>query len=481
MRKLLRASTCVLVFASAGAAGAGQITPIRLGAHGELGIFPPLQSVATLRDGRFATLWSVDSFNGKGFLQYIAQNGVLAFPAPGILVATTRLSVVEAAVVAHAREGVLVAVAVDPGDGNSRLMVQWFDRQGRPRWGTGAFAAPVPGPEYQQFPFLLASPDGGAFVCFERTSLVNIDEAVYCQRFSPAGKRLWGRGGARATRSALVIEETRALAANDGGVIVFWRDLGSLRGAQADITIRGQRLGPDGGRRWGDEARMVWDTRMAEPGGYSPPEFAVVSDGAGGAIVAFDNHEGARPLGSDTDHVTVQRMNGAGDNLWGEGVSALPSGPPQSLGSLIPGPDGGAFVGAFVYPSQSDGVHLRFQRLTASGQPVWPAEGVPVVDPSVSGSRDYEAPGFGCFDGTTLRIVWEYFALGNSPSEIHFTALDAAGNRLIRRAGIPLTDAMEFTGLHGFACNPDTGVSFLIWEVAADSDILGLFYTPTVR
>ena len=478
MRKLLRASTCVLVFASAVAAGAGQITPIRLGAHGEPGIFPSLQSVAALQDGRFATLLIAGP---KVFLQYIEQNGAQAFSPPGILVATQTQPVYEAAVVAHAREGVLVAVTRDDASGNSLVMVQWFDRQGRPRWGAGAFAAPVPGPEYQHLPFLLASPDGGAFVCFDRTSLVNVDEAVYCQRFSPAGKRLWGRGGARATRSALFTEEIRASAANDGGVLVFWRDLGSPRGTQAVITIRGQRLGPDGGRRWGDEARMVWNTRLAEPGFYSPPAFAVVSDGAGGAFVAFDHDEGARPLGSDTDHVAVQRMNGAGDNLWGEGVSVLPSFPTQTLSSLIPGPDGGAFVGAFVYPVQSEAVHLVFQRLTASGQPVWPAEGVPVVDPAVSRHGDFEAPGFGCFDGTVLRIVWEFYARGKSPSEIRFTALDAAGNRLTRRAGIPLTEPMESTGLHGFACNPNTGVSFLIWDVAADSDVLGLLYNPTVR
>ena len=215
---------------------------------------------------------------------------------------------------------------------------------------------------------------------------------------------------------------------------------------------------------------------------YSPPGFAVVSDGAGGAIVAFDNHEGARPLGSDTDHVTVQRMNGAGDNLWGEGVSVLPSDPTQSLSSLIPGPGGGAFVGAFVYPVQSEAVHLVFQRLTASGQPVWPATGAPVVDPAVSRPGDYEAPGFGCFDGTTLRIVWEFYARGESPSDIRFTALDAAGNRLTtRRAGIPLTDVMDFPGLQGFACNPDTGVSFLIWGggyEAGAPDLMGLLYSP---
>ena len=86
---------------------------------------------------------------------------------------TSPTGVVEAAGVAHARDGVLLAVRlpVRPFDRfNTRLLVQWLDGHGNPRWGAGAYAAPVAGRQRnQRDPILLASPDGG-FVCFVRAA-----------------------------------------------------------------------------------------------------------------------------------------------------------------------------------------------------------------------------------------------------------------------------------------------------------------------
>lgn len=72
------------------------------------------------------------------FLQYVDSHGTVAFGAPGRAVATPPVAGGEAVAVAHARDGVLVAVRRRIDRKNSRILVQWLDRLGSPRWGGGA-------------------------------------------------------------------------------------------------------------------------------------------------------------------------------------------------------------------------------------------------------------------------------------------------------------------------------------------------------
>lgn len=71
----------------------------------------------------------------------------------------------------------------------------------------------------------------------------------------------------------------------------------------------------------------------------------------------------------DFNHVTAQRMSAAGERLWGEGVSVLPSRPPHNLYELFAHPDGGAVVAVVTFPFElvDGGLHLVFQRLAADG------------------------------------------------------------------------------------------------------------------
>jgi len=480
MRPLLR--VVLLAFFLAGSlvgAGAAQVHPVRLATRpGDLHFS---QSAALLPDGRFAAVWT----QGKtAFLQYVDSNGTVAFGAPGRAVATSPLAGGEALVVAHARDGVLVAVRRPIDRDNSRILVQWLDGHGAPRWGAGAYAAPVAGREEQFDPFLLASSDGGGFVCFVRSASDDLERsAFYCQRFSPEGQRLWGNGGARGSLSSLSAEEPKAVAAGDGGLLVFWRAWDWFSD-DPKVFFRGQRLGPDGIRRWGDDGTTLFKNSFpcADGCGINTPWISAVPDGAGGAILAFDDRTGRLPEGSDFNHVTAQRISAAGERLWGEGVSVLPSRPPQALYDLFAHPDGGAVVAVVTLPFEfiDGGIHLVLQRLAADGRPLWPTEGVPVVDLASSPDSVYEGPVFGSVDDGVLRIAWERSRTGFPLRyEIRFSAFDAAGNRLTPSDGVPLlrpTQSSNAPLIRGFAFDPASGSSFVVWEGAKGA--AAVLYTP---
>lgn len=475
--RFLRVVLLAHLFAgSLAGAGAAQVRQVRLATRPGNVHFS--QSAALLSDGRFAAVW------GQGrtaFLQYVDSNGTAAFGAPGRAVASALLGA-EAVVVAHARDGVLVAVRRRTGEFSSRILVQWLDGHGNPRWGRGVYAAPAAGREDQLEPFLLASSDGGGFVCFVRAASDNsYDSASYCQRFSPEGRRLWGNGGARGSLSPLSAEEPKAVAVGDGGLLVFWRDWDWMSPVSPKVFLRGQRLGPDGVRRWDDDGMILFKNRFpCDDGcGLDTPQISAVSDGTGGAIVAFDDRIGPLPEGTDFNHVTAQRVSAAGERLWGEGVSPLPSRPPYTLYDLIAHPDGGAVVAVLTFPFGffNGGVHVVLQRLAADGRPLWPREGVTAVDLTSSPDSVYEGPVFGSVDDGVLRIAWDRSYTGSPLCEIRFSAFDAAGNRLTPSDGVPLVRTSPSTDtIRGFAFDPASGSSFVVWE--GRSGAAAILYTP---
>jgi hypothetical protein len=129
MRPLLRVVLLAHLLAeSLVGAGAAQVRPVRLATRPGNVHFS--QSAALLPDGRFAAVWT----QGRtAFLQYVDSNGTVAFGAPGRAVATAPVAGAEAVVVAHARDGVLVAVRRRIDQDNSRILVLWLDGHGDPR------------------------------------------------------------------------------------------------------------------------------------------------------------------------------------------------------------------------------------------------------------------------------------------------------------------------------------------------------------
>jgi hypothetical protein len=476
MKNLRQVPLAVLLLSiSMAAPGIAQEKLIRLGTSHDSEYLPGPggQSVTLMKDGRFAVVWiqliPSPLFGGIAHVQYIRGDGSKALGPLGRAVTSSNLERATS-VVAHAEEGVLVALErFDPDSGAIRLVVQRLDGGGRPRWHQGVYAAPVSRFEYQIGGALLASSDGGAFACFLRAAFVWPNANIFCQRFSADGRRLWGPRALQAvtTSSTEILEPPLAVADGNDGLLVFWQDVRPRRGP-GTVTFRGQRFGPDGSRLWGDEGRIVYTRRL--PGNYTLRPLTLVSDGSGGAILAFNDWPGP-PSPIRTERVgIVQRVSGDGDNLWGSGGLVVTSGN-QVLDSLIAGPDGGAFVGAVTYGSNDS---LAFHRITADGRSIWPADGVPIVDPAVD-QDDVQA--FGSFNGGVLRLAWMHY-VPVFRYEIRFGALDADGNRLAGAAGILLAPADSQKDLEGFAFNPETGTVFAAWVryEPDDTDVHGAVY-----
>ncbi len=223
----------------------------------------------------------------------------------------------------------------------------------------------------------IADGTGGLIVVFEiePTSGERAgSKQLWAHRIAPDGAPLWGQGGvplviATATGS---LSDAALLPDGAGGALVFFREevvQGELAG---DHDLMVQRVAADGTLPWSqdpDVYKVVSATTLIE----GPP--AVVSDGAGGAIVAYqvEWREGPRAGGLD---LFAQRIGPDGAGLWNDGapVALASSEWSEDHPRLVSDGAGGAIA---VFAQSPPAAHLSkdadiyAQRLGPDGTLLW--------------------------------------------------------------------------------------------------------------
>jgi len=196
------------------------------------------------------------------------------------------------------------------------LFCQDVTGSGQVKWMTnGLQAFGVVGYAYtgpQQNPAIVSDGAGGLIlVCEDGRNGANFD--IWAQRIDPSGARLWpdtlGADGYAVITANNNQTAPSACGDGAGGVIVSWMDF--RRGNNLDPDLYIQRLNAAGAPQWG--AVTVGATVCIQGGSQQYPN--VVPDGAGGAVVTWDDGR----LGTS---MYAQRFNAAGAAQWvAEGVA----------------------------------------------------------------------------------------------------------------------------------------------------------------
>jgi len=166
------------------------------------------------------------------------------------------------------------------------------------------------------------------------------------------------------TQVSFTLGEVQSMVMTDdgaGGAIVAWHEHVDGVGYAARI----QRIDRRGDLRW-DPDDLILEAHYADA-------IAVASDGAGGAIVAWCEHEG-----SDED-ILIQRVDHEGNMLWTPG-GVVVAGTSYNERNPVMCEDGigGAFI---VWQDDRSGTYdLRIQRFDRNGLTSFPPNGVPVSE-----------------------------------------------------------------------------------------------------
>jgi hypothetical protein len=269
------------------------------------------------------------------------------------------------------------------GDGNGGAIVTWHDERagwadiyvqrlnasGVPQWTVdGVLLTPV---VTQQFSPQICSDGGdGAVIAWDDTRNYDGDYNyidIYAQRVDGAGIPQWTEFGKPICFTHPSTDQLGGLVESGGSVILVWAGFEGIFAQRVDLA--------------GNDQWQVNGVRVAPiPAlGVQWPAAAPVSDGNGGAVIAWQDARNGTP------DIYAQRMNAAGGRLWTSGgVPVCVEANWQKFPALVGDGNGGAYA---TWYDDRDGVNTSFyaQRLSDVGWTMWQPNGIPLAI-RVSGS-----------------------------------------------------------------------------------------------
>ncbi len=304
------------------------------------------------------------------------------------------------------------------GDGSGGAIVSWWDKRsggyciyaqrvdasGVPRWRTDGIEVCAVANFNIDFlqPAAMAVSDnaGGVIIAWEDYRANDIASDIYAQRLDSLGTPLWQANGVAVCDA--ISGQWSPVVASDGdhGAIVAWHDFRDGRSS----NIYAQRVSKDGECLWSPGGAPV----CAESGDQFEP--AAVSDGEGGAIVAWID------LRSGTSFdIYAQRIGAAGGIAWGAGGVPLCADEfKQSDPAVVTDGAGGA-IAAWHDSRGGQGTDIRGNRISADGIVRWHAGGILVCAASgdqrhVSAAADGEGGAFLAWEDARSGAGWDIYA-----------------------------------------------------------------------
>jgi len=227
----------------------------------------------------------------------------------------------------------------------------------------------------------------------------------------------------------------------NGGAIVAWMD---VREITANTRIYAQRVDAGGRPLWAADGIRVC-TNDANEWLYD-----IVSDGAGGAIVLWQDQRAGRP------DIYAQRIDGDGNRMWAaDGLGICTFDQDQWDARLVPDGAGGAIV---VWTDNRGGnPDIYAQRVNAFGAVLWTVDGVPVCDDLNSQYSPVPAS-----DGAGGAIVvWPDYRYGDA--DIFGQRIDGTGALLWDAGGMPVCTEPESQYGLKIAAHP-AGGAYVAWN-----------------
>ena len=222
---------------------------------------------------------------------------------------------------------------------------------------------------------------------------------------------------------------------SSGGLEVFWADYGDVNDAvSVPIRMEAQRFSPDGSALWNPEGLLVRETNLSEDNGHSYEFYDVVPDGAGGAVLAFNDWTQTADEAMD---VMAQRVSEQGQLLWGEGAIVAAHAGHEQHDATIATCAGCAAVTVF-----EPGRRLVLYMLGPDGRHLWTETGTEL---SAGGGESYGATGD--YSNGVLRVSWtRQLELASKEFDVLRARFSSDGTRFAGSEAFSTAPAGQITG-----------------------------------
>jgi hypothetical protein len=204
---------------------------------------------------------------------------------------------------------------------------------------------------------LIADGNGGAIFTWQDERQGNGNSDIYAQRVNGAGVVQWGNNGIAICNVSNNQQFPHLCSNGNGGAYITWQD------NRTGLNIYAQLVNSAGVAQWTPNGDTICTAFQVQ----TYPN--IVSDNNGGAIIAWTDFR------NNTNYkVYTQRVNAAGVKQWAHnGVLISGKLSFQEYLEMIPDGAGGALIAW-----DDDNNDINIQRVSASGTPIYTAEGTPV-------------------------------------------------------------------------------------------------------
>lgn len=250
----------------------------------------------------------------------------------------------------------------------------------------------------------------------------------------------WIDGGAPVSTAPETQDDPVIVSDGAGGAIIAWSHMTTSR------DIYAQRISGDGVVLW-----TVNGVAVSAADGVQR-RIAMVSDGAGGAIIAWEDYR------AGSSDIYAHRIDAVGNLLWAtDGVPVCTVDDNQLYPSIVSDGEGGAVIVWSDFRNGED-ADIYTQRIDDDGNALWPAAGVPVATLQYYEEMDP----FAVSDGAGgAMIAWYHFP-EYGPFVVYCARIDANGNVLWTKSLMGLSSQFE----HAIAYCP--GGAIITWNEARE-------------
>ena len=309
----------------------------------------------------------------------------------------------------------------DKRSGTYDIYAQRVDSSGAPQWAADGVAI-CTASDWQRDPAIVSDGSGGAIIAWEdRRSGTDWD--IYAQRVDSSGTTQWIADGVAICTASEYQADPAIVSDVSGGAVITWRD----RRSGTNYDIYAQRVDSAGTLLWADNGVAICTATSSQ---VYP---AMVSDGSGGAIIAWEDYRS----GTDWD-IYAQRVDSMGTPQWtADGVAICTALDHQRYPAIVRDGSGGAII---AWTDERSGTYtdIYAQRVDSSGTTQWIADGVAVC--TASGGQWNSAI---VSDGSGGAVItWHDFRNGIN-TDIYAHRVDSAGTLLWADDGVAICTALD--------------------------------------
>ncbi len=227
-------------------------------------------------------------------------------------------------------------------------------------------------------PTIVSDGAGGTIIIWQDNRFGFWD--IYSQKLNTTGEAQWATNGIPVCTATGNQQYPQAISDGNGGVIVVWSDY-----RNGKTWAFAQRIDADGTQLWQTDGLAIADTTFEH---FHP---RLISDGAGGAIIAWD----------DGVDIYTQRVSAVGALHWGNSGAAICT---ASYGQASPNIVGDGLGGAIIAweDRRATLYNIYAQRVNANGSILWQVDGIEVR----SGSEPAWSPRLETDGANGAILVW---------------------------------------------------------------------------